>query len=632
MTIGWNFPSNNFGQLMGVSESGIETFRGARYSFLAREICQNSLDAKLDQGLPVTVEFQKIYVNNYDVPGYEQLQDALERCLAFWKERNNKKAMDFFSNSCSVINQERICSLRISDFNTIGLTGSDKEYEITPWQSLVKSSGVSDKGGAAGGSYGIGKSAPFACSEIRTLFYSTHDVKDIIATQGVSRLVSFQNANGEITQGIGYYGDVERNTALNTVSGIDQTFDRNCRTGTDIYILGFMEDNSWKDEMIVSALEGFLLSIYDESLIVKIEDIVISKETLPLIINQYKSSAKYAYNYYQVLTSGESIVINEDFTGLGEIELRVLLAPNLHRKVLITRSTGMKIFDKQNISSTIQFAAVLILKGEKVNQFFRDMESPQHDAWEPDRHPDTKTAKKRRTELFKLIKEKIHELGKNNATDVMDAEGVGEFLPDDVIDLEIQDESGVEETITARIKDIAIKVVDRVSMSKGNTKIFDLMADEEIAATGDLSEEDEGEGVGRKPTGETNSSSGGIGTATSANRNDNSETEIKKYVEVGTASVRIFLTDEKSKQYKLIIIPEKNVKYGYIKISLSGEQSDVEAVIMSANLSNSSVSLKCSKGKVFINNMIAKQKYSVSFVLDYFDNCSMEVRLYGYTL
>ncbi|MHB8065878.1 MAG: hypothetical protein ACYDG2_25230, partial [Ruminiclostridium sp.] len=137
--------------------------------------------------------------------------------------------------------------------------------------------------------------------------------------------------------------------------------------------------------MIAAILEGFLISIYEESLIVKIEDSVISKETLPMIMNQYQSKAKYACNYYQVLTSTESVVIDEEFAGLGEIELRVLLAPNLHRKVLMTRSTGMKIFDKQSISSTIQFAGILNLKGEKVNQFFREMESPQHNAWQPDR-------------------------------------------------------------------------------------------------------------------------------------------------------------------------------------------------------------------------------------------------------
>lgn len=44
MQIGWNFPSNNYGQLTGIGEAGIETFKGAPYSSLAREICQNSLD------------------------------------------------------------------------------------------------------------------------------------------------------------------------------------------------------------------------------------------------------------------------------------------------------------------------------------------------------------------------------------------------------------------------------------------------------------------------------------------------------------------------------------------------------------------------------------------------------------
>ncbi|MHB8065879.1 MAG: hypothetical protein ACYDG2_25235 [Ruminiclostridium sp.] len=203
MAVGWNFPSNNHGQLMGISESGIETFRGAPYSFLAREICQNSLDAKRDVSKAVTVEFKKLYINNYNIPGYEQLKDALERCFIFWNERNNKKATDFFLKSCDVIHRENVCVLRISDFNTIGLRGSDKEYEITPWQSLVKASGVSDKDGAAGGSYGIGKSAPFACSDLRTLFYSTYDIDDITATQGVSRLVSFEYKQGDVTQGLG---------------------------------------------------------------------------------------------------------------------------------------------------------------------------------------------------------------------------------------------------------------------------------------------------------------------------------------------------------------------------------------------------------------------------------------------
>lgn len=69
------------------------------------------------------------------------------------------------------------------------------------------------------------------------------------------------------------------------------------------------------------------------------------------------------------------------------------------------------------------------------------MESPQHDAWQPDRHSDKKTAKKRCNELYKWIKETIQNLGRSSASDVMDAEGVGEFLPDNVATVDIQNQS-----------------------------------------------------------------------------------------------------------------------------------------------------------------------------------------------
>ena len=57
---------------------------------------------------------------------------------------------------------------------------------------LTKSSGSSDKKGPAGGSFGIGKFAPFACSDLFTVFYNTYDIEDECAYQGVSRLVTFE--------------------------------------------------------------------------------------------------------------------------------------------------------------------------------------------------------------------------------------------------------------------------------------------------------------------------------------------------------------------------------------------------------------------------------------------------------
>ena len=34
----WNFPSNNYGQIFGIADSGVETFNGTPIKSLAREI------------------------------------------------------------------------------------------------------------------------------------------------------------------------------------------------------------------------------------------------------------------------------------------------------------------------------------------------------------------------------------------------------------------------------------------------------------------------------------------------------------------------------------------------------------------------------------------------------------------
>ena len=50
--------------------------------------------------------------------------------------------MKFLNQGIKIIDSNEISVLRISDFNTTGLTVLDKEFG-TPWHNLVKSSGVS---------------------------------------------------------------------------------------------------------------------------------------------------------------------------------------------------------------------------------------------------------------------------------------------------------------------------------------------------------------------------------------------------------------------------------------------------------------------------------------------------------
>ena len=54
-----NICKKNNGSIIEIGEAGVETFKGSPLDTLAREICQNSLDAKLNNELPVGVEFEE---------------------------------------------------------------------------------------------------------------------------------------------------------------------------------------------------------------------------------------------------------------------------------------------------------------------------------------------------------------------------------------------------------------------------------------------------------------------------------------------------------------------------------------------------------------------------------------------
>ena len=132
----WNFPSNNYGQILGIADSGVETFKGAPIKSLAREICQNSLDARLDNGQPTRVEFKVFELSPHALPDYEGLEDACKRALAFWSKQHARKAQDFFRQALDTLHGISVTCLRISDFNTTGLLGSRAEYN-SPWCNLT---------------------------------------------------------------------------------------------------------------------------------------------------------------------------------------------------------------------------------------------------------------------------------------------------------------------------------------------------------------------------------------------------------------------------------------------------------------------------------------------------------------
>ena len=163
LDIKWNFAKNDGGRETGFHDAGVETFKGNFDRYLAREVIQNSLDARKDYKKPVRVRFGLRQLKRTEIPDIDALKSALSRCADYWKP--DERARAFFANAEKLSKQKEIPALQISDYNTSGVLGSDTERGKN-WYNLIRCAGSSPKGGGEGGSFGIGKNAPFAASRM----------------------------------------------------------------------------------------------------------------------------------------------------------------------------------------------------------------------------------------------------------------------------------------------------------------------------------------------------------------------------------------------------------------------------------------------------------------------------------
>ncbi|WIM41137.1 hypothetical protein PO903_09795 [Paenibacillus sp. PK4536] len=429
--INWNFPSNNHGQRAGLNDAGIETFKSSPLNSLAREIIQNSCDAKNHQiDKPVEVHFTLETINTSDFPDKNNYIDILNACKKFWE--NDTKTINFFNEALKKINGDKLFILKISDYNTTGLQNAGQD-RIGEWQNLIKSVGSSNKDAGSGGSFGIGKNAPFACSSLRTVFYGTKDIKGIQAFQGVSKLVTHESLDEIETQGTGYYGESGKNSPILDPNQIHEFFKRD-EIGTDVFVSGFDMDKDWESKIIKSVLENFFIAILDKKLVAKIGENEINDQTISEYLEKYTKNDKecLSYKYYESYTlSNVKRFYEKNFENLGEIEFHVLIGNDMPKKVAMMRSTGMKIYDKGAFRTVSKFAGVLIVKGDQINEFLRLIEPPAHDAWEPERHEDPKYAKSIIKKLYKWMSENIKSITLDSIPEMLDVEGLNEYLPDD---------------------------------------------------------------------------------------------------------------------------------------------------------------------------------------------------------
>ena len=133
----------------------------------------------------------------------DALAASCARCAEYWSHQPKAKA--FFTTAAELLRKDKILALKFGDYNTKGVLGSDDERSKN-WYNLVRCVGASSKESGEGGSFGIGKNAPFAASAVRTVLYSTYNADGEHIFQGVAKLVSNKHPDGGNAQPTGYLG------------------------------------------------------------------------------------------------------------------------------------------------------------------------------------------------------------------------------------------------------------------------------------------------------------------------------------------------------------------------------------------------------------------------------------------
>ncbi len=419
----WFFPSTDHGENDGFADSLLEYFQGDHEKYIAREAIQNAVDARLDYEKPVRVVFEKYTIPATELPGHAELQSRFSRCLAFVK--GQEKAETFFKSAITLLKGKDLTILRISDFNTRGLTGGDEQVEGN-WYRLVRAAGTSSPKGVAGGSFGIGKGAPIAASSLHTVFYSSINDKGELVCQGKARLVSHHDQKRDVRQGVGFYG-VRGYEAIRNEYLVPRIFRREER-GTDVFVIGYKSGPDWQQKLVKSVLHNFWLSILHGSLEVTIRDgseLAITKENLRECLEEYDAQdAKY---YFETITK-PSQTFEQDLKNLGKVSLFVRKDDRYPGRVMMVRKPRMLVQEKGYRVLREPYAGIFICENDKGNALLRDLEPPAHDKWDQARSENNGMVVLR--ELDSFIKKSLKTMAESVTSEPEDIPGLSSYLPD----------------------------------------------------------------------------------------------------------------------------------------------------------------------------------------------------------
>lgn len=453
--LGWIYEKQGVSPEQGINESGINTFTGSKLiEYLAREIGQNSLDAKDPEKKTVNLKFKLESLPKDTFPELSGMSIPINECLDYWKNRDDKKCTKFFTNAQNTFdNNDSIDVLIMSDYNTVGASGAKNDRrQKSKWKALTSSNGVTENGQGSRGAYGIGKNAPFACSIFRTIFYNTYSKDDNVkAFQGTSKLVTHTH-NGEDVQGYGFCWDIENNKPIFDLSDspLMKLLNRN-EYGTDVLIIGFKKENNWKEQLEKGLLSNFFVAIANDELNICIEDEEINSKNIQTRMEYYANLENDLPDKEKIITKKLEFYnafvawdYKEDNSILDDDDVTLYIKKNdNYSKNIAYSRVGMIIYSRGKNLFT-RYAALLTVKNGRLNNLLKDIEPPAHDNWDAgllEDEKESKEAEKIRSKLIKWVSDQISEKCKSEYSEEIDLDGISEYLPfeDDDSSLGIND-------------------------------------------------------------------------------------------------------------------------------------------------------------------------------------------------
>lgn len=597
MNVKWNFPHGKKLTPMGVNDPAINSFKSNIIDSLARETIQNSLDArdsKIKEPVKVTFSFSDIETKT--LPGYNELKEnTLENAVKFWKKKGNEDTVKFLEKFQSVIEANKVKILKISDYNTCGL-------DDTSYDALVLGNGYSEKSNEnAAGSKGIGKAAPFAASDLRLVFYNTVPKDGVIRHAGVLNFVSFNPPETEpdvVTQSRALYQDEKAEYVPGQINFGFEERQKN-EYGTDLFVVGLRNsDEDWENKIIFSTVNNFLVSILENKLVVVVNERVIDKETIQKVLIDLKCVnwnfdekrlLESTENYYEAYTSPEKLEFNLDesfkvkydfIKELSDGKLILLKKDKANRSILQTRISGMKIYDRRNISRSINFTGIFRATGKELDKFLRALENTNHDNWSPDQLSDNrKEAKAFLDDLYRWFKDKVIDSFVSDSADSIDAIGLSSFLPARSRQQGETSESK-ESGIKNKIDKVEIRrqsqIINVTKSSEEQEKSLEELINE-VDGSGNETGGNSGKGKGTgKGDGFGENPGEGRGHLPSGGEDGPTTGEKNMFKKVNELFVsKCILLDKNSGKYKFILKPKKSLKLVELEFKYVGEDGSV---------------------------------------------------------